>query len=320
MIEILLNHVIPVLILVIGTLTNLTGMVVFSSKRLKKLQIAPTYVYIWMFLINEIVILQFIVIYLMVGFNYNLVSETNLVCKLYRILSVSLHNMSPFMLVYISFDHLINIKFTNHRHILKKLSNQLIFTILNIFFNVVFCIPNFLFNQKQTYLNYLTNRDLINFTLINQNNISTISLDFFICDYVDFKSQMLLGYMAVIIRVPIPYIFMLGSSIAIVYTIYQTRRRISCASTNTFKKDVKFSISSISLNLLYMIMVLPVSVSLFQTDIYREFTFVILASYVFYFSYIINFFILFFTNSVFRRCLYDLIKRNKHNFQRGSPS
>jgi hypothetical protein len=71
-----------------------------------------------------------------------------------------------------------------------------------------------------------------------------------------------------------------------------------------FQKDIKFSITSIGLNLIFILFNLPVSIAILfgQSDIIFA-----LCYFIFYLSYGINFFILIFFNSIFHDVFFSMI-------------
>ena len=79
----------------------------------------------------------------------------------------------------------------------------------------------------------------------------------------------------------------------------------------TFQRDIKLAVTSISLNLIYLILNMPMAVISFTTD-FTDFVFY-LCIYIFLASYAVNFYIIVFTNSLFRsEFLNMLFRRNAH--------
>jgi hypothetical protein len=112
-------------------------------------------------------------------------------------------------------------------------------------------------------------------------------------------------------QVPLKYhwgAFSLGSFISLlgnfslVISIFKSRNRTrSATQNNNFKKDVIFSVTSFLLNLTFILLNLPLSVILFEPNyIYSNDVF-LLTFYIYYFSYGCNFYILYCTNSIFRK-------------------
>ncbi len=108
-------------------------------------------------------------------------------------------------------------------------------------------------------------------------------------------------------------------SALLVATIFRSRRRVANAVSSTnnndmkrLKRDIKFAISSFSMNLLFIILNLPLS--LMNLSIGQSLTDVYLTVYLFYFSYGCNFYCMLATNSIFRNEFTSLfIRRKKQN-------
>jgi hypothetical protein len=72
------------------------------------------------------------------------------------------------------------------------------------------------------------------------------------------------------------------------------------------KRDIRFAISSLSMNLLFVVLNLPLSVLNLLTG--QSLTSIYLTVYLFYLSYGINFYVILITNSIFRNEVFALIK------------
>ena len=120
-------------------------------------------------------------------------------------------------------------------------------------------------------------------------------------------------------RVVIPFVLMTIFTIILIDFIFQSRKRIhqknySSKQNRNFQKDIKFAITSIALNVVYVLFNLPVSIFLILPNYYLYLTYPALL-FLFYSSYAVNFYIILITNSLIRNEFLILIKlrNNKNN-------
>ena len=110
---------------------------------------------------------------------------------------------------------------------------------------------------------------------------------------------------------------MLFFSILLIKAIFKSRSRINLNNTvrenKRLKKDIKFAISLLLMNLLFVILHLPFASVIFLT-FYDNYDLFNIFYYIYYISYGINFYIIFFTNSLFRTVFFTILFR-KTNMQ-----
>ena len=128
--------------------------------------------------------------------------------------------------------------------------------------------------------------------------------------------------MDLVSRVIIPSLLMIISTALLLFTLFRSRFRFTPNYTKrqnrTLKRDVRLAISSILINIIYILLSLPVSMMTFLTDflsndhlfnvVYSIFT------YLFISTYAINFFLIILTNSLFRNECKTLFKTKKYIF------
>lgn len=102
----------------------------------------------------------------------------------------------------------------------------------------------------------------------------------FISNFIDLNSQLILGYMDLMNRVLIPLLLMLIFSSLLIQHIFKSRSRISNNNISysnkqnkTFKRDIKFSVTSIILSIIYAILTLPNSIDVFFNNYYLYITY-----------------------------------------------
>ena len=134
-----------------------------------------------------------------------------------------------------------------------------------------------------------------NVTLIRTNET-------LICIYEYQYSQQLISYMDLANLLIFPSTLILIFSILLGIEVIKSRRRIL---DNFLKEENEFffknlSLSSIVLNIIYLLLVTPISIYSLLPD-YTERNGFVFTYYLFYLTYSINFYILFISNSLFRK-------------------
>jgi hypothetical protein len=133
--EYFVNIILPPLILFFGLFGNIIGLAVLSRKKL--IQIGPVHVYRFLLTIDSVYLVLIIQKYVQFGFNIPFNKISSLICKLSSYFNYSLCSISPMLLVYISIDRFIFIKFSN-----KTLRDKHLQVILVYFFDILFLIKN----------------------------------------------------------------------------------------------------------------------------------------------------------------------------------
>ena len=127
--EFLSIYILPVFILVVGLVGNSLGLILI--KRPKMVEIGPRNTYKYLFISDNIYLVQIIVTFLQLSFNIDLTILSNFACKLWNYINYSLDAQSSMLLVYISIDRYVSIKIPAFRFFMRKRNNQLIFLSLN---------------------------------------------------------------------------------------------------------------------------------------------------------------------------------------------
>ena len=221
------------------------------------------------------------------AFSYDPTVVSSIGCKMYNFFSYGLDALSPWCLVYISVEKFISISYPAKRFVLKRKNNQIIYLILLILFN-------FIYHSTVPF----------NIDLLDYDNITY-------CSFIDYESQSIISSMDIVNCLLAPFLLMLIFSILLIVTIFKSRSRMNLNNTERekkrLKKDIKIAISSILMNLLFLILISPLDLYLllpyYSDDVYY------ITSYIFYISYAVNFYILFLTNSLFRKVFFLCFKK-----------
>jgi len=270
------------IIFIIGLVGNLFGLLVLLRKNLAK--IGPRGMYRFLFVMDIINLFSIIVNYLNSAFNLNLLIISKYACKLCIYLTIWLGTIPPYILIYISVEKIIATKYPSRKYFLRKTETQVIYFLIILSLNSVYNLITI----------FVT--DIIMIPIENSTT-TTISVCGFINNHFLFTT---FNWMDNVNRQIIPNILMITSSIIFLNSIWNLNQRIAqnFGTNQNLKKKISQIISLIILNISYIIFPLPISVvAYFYTPNNIEF----LASFYFrMIAYSINFYVLLFTNSLFR--------------------
>ena len=229
---------------------------------------------------------EILIDFILFSYGFDIRNISIILCKSYHYLNNAFASLSPLLLVYISFERLMYIKYPARKFILRKTRNQLIYLMFIIVFNLIIYFP-FLF-----YYNL-------------------IKLE---CDFTSEQSEILLNLIDCLYRVLMPSLSMIITTMLIIITIHKTRtkaiRNYSLSKNKLCKKDIKLAITSIFLNLFYIILTVPMP--LLQLFSSNSNTFLFDLSYfLFYLSYSVNFLIVLLSNTLFRDEFFNMFVKEK---------
>ena len=267
----------PPFLLIIGLVGNSIVILAFTSKQMFQLSFSR-YV-IFMAISDSIGLLHILRPFFEYTFNYYLRNISVLYCKFFLYLVYVFNPISAWLMVFISLDKVISIRFpTKSFHFKKKITQNLI-----IFFIFLF---NFLMFSPVFFLSELN---------IDNNNLKNES----ICSFQDISSVMF--YFDLLNSIILPYLIMFFNTILLIYTVLKSRFKMfhklkALQNINERKKkDIKFIFTSIGLNLAFLILNVPLIIYQFTQDV----TISILAN-LYFINFAIDFFIHYSSNSLFR--------------------
>lgn len=130
---------------------------------------------------------------------------------------------------------------------------------------------------------------------------SNISDRFKVCNFIDTTSQDIISYMDLVNRAVVPFLLMIVFTVVLIDFIFKSRKKIQhqqqSKDNNRLKKDIRFAVTSVALNVIFFFFSLPTSVLPFFPAYNSDIPFS-LCLYLFYAGFGCNFYILFFTNSI----------------------
>jgi len=240
-------------------------------------------------ILNQIGIIAYAII--PYAFNFNTTLISSLVCKIYKFILYGMDAISPWCLVYISVEKFISIAYPAKRMIMKKTRNQIFFIILLYFFNFFY------------HINIIFSFDI--FPIPNNSSL---------CTFSNYENQIIVTSMDLFNFIISPFFFMMLFSGLLIGSIFKARNRIRLNNTSReskrLKQDIKFAISLLSMNLLFIVLILPDEINLFfPFDLDRYVALADLCDI----SFAINFYLNLLTNSLFRREFISLFIKKTSN-------
>lgn len=282
----------PIIILLGGLSGNILGLITLMRKKMHAIGTRNMHQYLF---ISDTFYLSLIIPLILREYGTDLMIKSNIICKGFWYLTGAISIISPMILIYISFDRYISLKYLNKKELLRSNLVQLVYILVVVLANAsFFLILPFSFSIQS-------------FTL-NETNIT-------VCNFNDKNIQMVIMNMDIGFRTLFPFVLMVIASGLLIYLIIMSGRRVLKSNSNEnkrFKRDIKFAASSISLNLVYIILNMPVSLVLRYVYSLDNDIFVVL--YFIYFTRSgINFYLLLLTNSLFNNEFKSLIVKRKSN-------
>ena len=288
--EYFIFYIMALLILALGLIGNLTALGVLHKGKFTK--IGPLLIYKLLFISDTLYIIQILQPYFQYAFNLNLQTLSRLACKIFNYLNYQGDALSPFMLIYISLEKYISIAYPAKRRVLTKIRNQIIY-VLSI---LIYCSA---YNILMPFCVDLFETDL------NETNTTSYAS----CDFISYEQQLVSTYVDIANRELIPCILMITFSSMLIAAIFKSRLRVANSITDQqrLKRDVRLAVNSFFMNFLFILLNSPLSFVLFYPNVFLVISYLV-ALYVFYSSYGINFYLIFLFNSLFRKQFYNIFK------------
>ncbi len=272
------------LIILLEIVGSSFGLLVLKKKKLKK--IGPLHMYRYLFIVGIFNLPKIVQFYL---HNFNIHFETTsvLACRLTSYYWYVTFPLSSMILVYISIERFILIKYPNKRQILNKKINQHIYMMSLVGFNLI--------------INIWVPFD---YELINKENSTDLKC----------ATENKRGYYLIVLNSNIiPFSLMITFNLLLIYSIFKSRSRVVSNYTNrqntTFKRDIRFAFTSSILNIIFILFNLPISFTLHFSypDLFIFFL------YLHLLSFSINFYLLFIFNSLFREQFLKFFTKAQNN-------
>ena len=295
-----LSFILNSLMLSFGLFGNLIVMIVFSSKALKKFP--SRNIYRALIIFDSITLIYNVNNEFLTIFNINWWWTSEILFKISVYLMTAFS--TPYLLVFISIEKYITIRYP----LTKIIKNQIFQTVI-VFF-LIAC------NLIVYHLIFYSKLKPVDFTSNQYNSTSESNEPFEPREAIHIASIINLIYLA-----GLPFVLMLIFTILLIRTIFKSRIRILRQNNqhdrNRLKKDIQFAISSIFMNLFYLLLYLPSCIYailhsdafVFKTDLYNIFVSLTFLNFCDHFYILICF------NSVFRREVLIIFRLKSRLFQ-----
>ena len=282
------KHLSAPLIILLTTVGSTCGLILITRKKLKPL--GPRNLYIYLFVIEYLNALFVLNIHFRYAYDMDLRLFTNFSCRFYTYIVSIYCPLPPMMLVYISIERLVSITYPNKRFILRRPRNQLVYLFMLAAFNLIIYTYSFHF---------------IELFQLNKSNSTTMR-----CYFKDHKAETAFNYLDAVNSVLIPFVLMLIATTMLIIRIFQSRKRLSSSSrgNKSFRKDVRFSATSVLLNLVYIGLCAPFQIYIFLPDFYDNKQLFFALDYLYFLNYALDFYLIFATNSLVRNEFFQLVK------------
>ena len=223
---------------------------------------------------------------------------SNFSCKLRKYFAYSDHSITAWFMMIISFDRYLSIGYPTKFLIRKNKMFQIIASCFIIGYNCCFYIPFLFFYIKESKTNR-TNQTIITYKCISPGL------------WVEFLN--------LIHELSIPFSFMFLFTLLTIRIVFKSRR--SSLNNSSKSKDLKFAISSITMNVLFLLFNSPYFIFIIMNDYFDLFAnqiilFKLLNSIINFFFYInstMTFFVNYFFNSMFKKEFNDLFILSNNN-------
>ncbi len=302
----LLYSIYPPFILSFGLIGNFLGLLIMKRKKMKK--IGPVNIYRYLFIMDSVYLCLILEPYFETEYEIDFCTFSSWSCKLYSYLSYLLQVISPMLLVFISIEKLISIRFQKKKMILRKYTVQLFYFLSIMLFSSLFYLP--------VYHVYELSSHLVSQNTSNLSNSSNLTISVKMCSFIKEEFQEIVSYMDFIVRVIIPFFLMSLFTLLLIITIFNSRKKTSRFKTRsrhnqTFSRDIRFAITSILLNIIFLIFQLPLSIYVLFPDYFSD-LYYMFDIYLLYACYSTNFYLILISNTLFRKEFYLMFKFRFH--------
>jgi hypothetical protein len=230
------------IIAVCGTIGSVFTLLIYSSKKMRRNTISLYWCF--MGILDILINLESLISLIQINYNLNLFPLfVDFVCQINQYVTYAVGTMSSWILVTISMDRFIYIAFSRRFPFLFKNKFRSFMIFLIVTCNLVFYLP-MAWNSHVVRMNNVTNQ--------------TICLDY------AFETAYWMNFFGSLI---VPFCLLIFFTVALIVYIKKSRRRVNVAvvsSGNRFivetSRDTKFVVTSLTLNLIFLILNLPLAV------------------------------------------------------------
>lgn len=293
--NVLITWIIPIALFTSGLIGNTVGFIMFSKKNLEKC--LTRNIYRTLALTNTAYVLYRIMITVS-DFQIRLELISNISCQMMNYFDYTLGSLSAWILVYISVEKFISIQFNRIKLVRSNLFQYLV--IISVFlFNFIYYTPLIIFHELK----------LLNDSVLNE----TIK----ICNASTLREENIMDIMDLLNSTILPFVLMIIATCLLIFTIIRVKIRFlkinSIERNRNLRKEIKFGITSILMNLNFFVLNIPVCIVYIIDGHHMEDESLVLkiTNILFHASFCTNFYIFAIFNSTYRRELLLLFKLKK---------
>ena len=285
--------IVQAVIIGIGLIGNLLSIIIFSRKAFRSNSIS-TYC-IALSIVQCMSLTQLIVAIHSLAYKINLSDQSDSLCKFFNSIPAFLSGMQPWIMVAFALDKLLCMRAKRIAILKKKWFQWSVVVAIALVNTAIYINMPILMKRREIFPGYF------------MCDLSTINL-FYINTVVSLLETGFLPFVVMVITSILTTRLLIKSRNAVMKTGKVSKERKS--------RDRKFAISSLSFNILFIILKLPGLVFFTMNAFlgYFDIYFILVASLTFNLNSSLSFFIHLVTNSLFRReflVLFGLAKRNR---------
>lgn len=276
----------------IGIIGNIITTIIFLRKTFRNNSIS-TYC-ISLSIIECLTLAKFVLNIYILAYNRNLPDESDSLCKLFYSVPTLLGAIQPWITVSFSIDKLLSMR-TRAIPILKKKGFQWSLIAGIILFNTALFIDIPIFLKRRE-----------------------VSPSYFMCDLTTISFYDIAAIINFLDSCLIPFIIMIITSILTTRLLIKSRNavmRIGQLTKERKSRDTKYAVSSVTLNVMFIILKLPITIFVILQSFYSYYDiyFFRIALLTLNLNSSVSFFVHFATNSLFRRELLSFFGMSKDN-------
>ena len=272
------------IVLIMGAVGNVFSFIIFSRNKFRNTSfslyfrvLAFSDTFTLLYIINDIPNALF---------GHDLQNRSYFWCKIFRYGLYSIAPVSGWILVVVSLDRMLSIIKPNKFLFMKQTKTQIIICILILVFDLIYYIPLILYKDYQKQTNLSNNTSELVYKCVNLEEERIV-------DWMDLVNSTLLPFLGLAISTTITLNKLFKSRSKTVIEIKNT----NIQNTKLKKRDIKFAVISVVLNILFFVFNLPVCVY-YLVLTYAEMS-VVDANLFFYVTaiwYYLNFGVVFYVN------------------------
>ena len=271
-------YIYPKILIPFGTIFNIINIILFSGRKLSKISLSFM---IRLLAINHILNLITFGLWSFDGlYRQNLDSSTVLLCKVISTIGYLFIASNSWILVFISFNRLIMILFSRKPKIFRYKNFYVFISLIIYVYNILYYTPAIIFWDLE----------------------ESIDTNMTFCIIPDPKHAKIIGFMDFVNAIMLPFVLMFFLSVSIIILLKKSKNKVIDISNLAIKKNnrnLKFSITILTLNFVFLFFMLPYAIAYILNDETLE-------NFINFFMALyssIDFFIYIATNSLFRETI-----------------